>query len=80
MALSGIDPSLFNHSPDVSLWQAGTTAVVGGFLLARSVHSRRSKKLQLQLVPRARRSDHTDEYFGHTVEDPYRWLERERRA
>eukprot|EP00903_Cladosiphon_okamuranus_P005893 g5828.t1 len=57
---------------------AGTTAVVGGFLLARSVHSRRSRKPQLQLLPPgARRSDHTDEYFGHTVEDPYRWLEQE---
>ncbi|WP_407570110.1 prolyl oligopeptidase family serine peptidase [Deinococcus altitudinis] len=25
--------------------------------------------------PQARRSDHTDDYFGETVADPYRWLE-----
>ena len=27
------------------------------------------------LYPPVRRSDHTDEYFGETVADPYRWLE-----
>ncbi|CAN0167399.1 unnamed protein product, partial [Hapterophycus canaliculatus] len=55
-----------------------TTALVGGFLLARSIHNnRRARKTSLMLLPEARRSDHTDEYFGHTVEDPYRWLEQE---
>ncbi|CAM9182596.1 unnamed protein product [Pylaiella littoralis] len=55
---------------------AGSTAVLGGFLLARSVHKRRLRQGLLQL-PAARRSDHADEYFGHTVEDPYRWMEQE---
>lgn len=50
--------------------------MLGGFLLARSIHKRRLRQALLQL-PAARRSDHTDEYFGHTVEDPYRWMERE---
>lgn len=59
------------------MMQAGSTAVLGGFLLARSVHKRRLRQALLQL-PAARRSDHADEYFGHTVEDPYRWMERER--
>jgi len=61
----------------ISCSQVGTTAVVGGFLLARSLHTKRSRKKLLLHLPQARRSDHTDEYFGHTVEDPYRWLERE---
>ncbi|MBM3739962.1 MAG: S9 family peptidase [Acidobacteria bacterium] len=28
--------------------------------------------------PSTRKVDHTDTYFGHTVEDPYRWLEDEK--
>lgn len=39
-------------------------------MVARAIYSRRRKQ-----APRARRSDHTDEYFGETVADPYRWME-----
>ena len=60
--------------------QTGTSLAFGGFLLARAISdSRRRKKKALgsSKPPQARRSDHTDDYFGHTVADPYRWMERE---
>ncbi|CAM9809191.1 unnamed protein product [Ectocarpus sp. 6 AP-2014] len=65
-----------NNRQTAFLAAAGGTALVGGLLLARSIHNSRARKKVLQ-IPSARRSDHTDEYFGHAVRDPYRWLEQE---
>ena len=48
---------------------------VAGFLLARAAQNHRRKQ---SLSVQARRCDQTDEYFGETVADPYRWLESER--
>lgn len=56
----------------MSLIQTGASLAVGGILIARAIYRRR---LRSKRYPQARRSDHTDEYWGETVEDPYRWME-----
>ncbi|CAM9548405.1 unnamed protein product [Ascophyllum nodosum] len=71
--------SSYLEVPGSASLSTGTSLAFGGFLLARAISdSRRRKKKALgsSKPPQARRSDHTDDYFGHTVADPYRWMEQ----
>ena len=70
--MSSTPPSLRRNVGGLDETQAGTSVAVGGFLLARAAHNRKKA-----LSAKARRSDHTDEYFGEIVADPYRWMESE---
>lgn len=61
------------------LWILGAATLIFGCQPKKAEEKKESEWKQLQVnYPQTKKTDVSDEYFGTTIKDPYRWLEDDR--